>query len=266
MSWVWFLPPLVVSCSHIHPLYLCACKVRKGTQTGIYTDWPTAEAQVRGFQGAQHAKFKSRDQAERYLQDAGLSAGAAKAAPPRAPVDARQNVLASGSGPSKLAKNGRGQKRPGSPDLLAVGTARGKTNSGVRHLSEQDLRRILGNGETGSPFGERVVFCDGSSLGNGKRGAEAGIGVYWEATGVYVWCFSFEQKVWLLTIVYLNLYRSLAEKLPGKLQTNNRAEMYSIARILESDPHPELALTIKTDSMYCIQCKSFLSPFVYSIS
>jgi hypothetical protein len=32
---------------------------------------------------------------------------------------------------------------------------------------------------------ERVVYCDGSSLGNGRSGATAGIGIFWEQTGMY---------------------------------------------------------------------------------
>ena len=67
--------------------------------------------------------------------------------------------------------------------------------------------------------------------------------------------------------------RNVAERLPGKQQTNNRAEMYvrsaelvmisvtgltcsppsqAVARILEMDPTPHLPLTICTDSQYTI--------------
>ncbi|GAA5841965.1 hypothetical protein JCM11251_001428 [Rhodosporidiobolus azoricus] len=79
----------------------------------------------------------------------------------------------------------------------------------------------------------RVVYCDGSARGNGQKGATAGIGVFWgHEVGA----------------------KNLSERLPGagKLQTNNRAEMYAVARILETDPLPELPLTICSDSEYTI--------------
>lgn len=38
-------------------------------------------------------------------------------------------------------------------------------------------------GYTVSPEGYLVVYCDGSSLGNGKAGAKAGLGVYWGMEG-----------------------------------------------------------------------------------
>lgn len=81
---------------------------------------------------------------------------------------------------------------------------------------------------------ERIVYCDGSALGNGRKGATAGIGIYWEGTRL-----------------------SYSERVPGPIQTNNRAEMYAIARVLEQDTTPHLPLTIATDSEYCINCGSF---------
>lgn len=55
-----------------------------------------------------------------------------------------------------------------------------------------------------APVG-RKVYCDGSALGNGKASSTAGIGVYWPD--------SFAAP-------------NLSERLPGLLQTNNRAEMF----------------------------------------
>jgi ribonuclease HI len=39
--------------------------VWKGRQTGIFTDWKTCEAQVKGFAGAQYKAFETRQEAER---------------------------------------------------------------------------------------------------------------------------------------------------------------------------------------------------------
>jgi ribonuclease HI len=43
--------------------------VAKGRQCGIFTDWPSAEAQVKGYAGAGFRSFMSREEAERWLQD-----------------------------------------------------------------------------------------------------------------------------------------------------------------------------------------------------
>jgi ribonuclease HI len=51
--------------------------------------------------------------------------------------------------------------------------------------------------------GRLVVYTDGGCIGNGKRGAKAGLGVYYGARSG----------------------RNLSEPVPGPLQTNNRGEL-----------------------------------------
>lgn len=41
--------------------------VKVGRKPGIYTTWPEAEAQVKGFSGAQHAKFATRNEAYSFI-------------------------------------------------------------------------------------------------------------------------------------------------------------------------------------------------------
>ena len=48
--------------------------IAKGRKPGIYTDWPTAEAQVKGFGGARFKGFPSRAQAEAWMDDPGTPA------------------------------------------------------------------------------------------------------------------------------------------------------------------------------------------------
>ncbi|KAF8511362.1 ribonuclease H-like domain-containing protein [Gautieria morchelliformis] len=76
-----------------------------------------------------------------------------------------------------------------------------------------------------------VVYTDGACQGNGRAGAIAGIGVWWGQ----------------------NDPRNLAERCPGD-QTNNRAELIAIIRLLETAPHSMKPLLIKTDSSYSISC------------
>lgn len=43
--------------------------VAAGRQIGIFTDWPTAEKQVKGYGGAKYKSFPTRDEAESWLKD-----------------------------------------------------------------------------------------------------------------------------------------------------------------------------------------------------
>ncbi|KAG6811158.1 hypothetical protein H0H92_008744 [Tricholoma furcatifolium] len=81
-----------------------------------------------------------------------------------------------------------------------------------------------------------VVYCDGACKGNGKPGSIAGVGVWWGN----------------------NDPRNIAERCPGD-QTNNRAELIAIARVLESTPRSKKPLLIKTDSQYSMRCKAVVT-------
>ncbi|KAK7063903.1 ribonuclease H-like domain-containing protein [Favolaschia claudopus] len=76
-----------------------------------------------------------------------------------------------------------------------------------------------------------VVYSDGACKGNGQVGSVAGVGVWWGHDDP----------------------RNVAERCPGD-QTNNRAELIAIVRVLETTPHSKKPLLIKTDSKYSIQC------------
>ncbi|KAL5519723.1 hypothetical protein ACEPAG_1383 [Sanghuangporus baumii] len=75
-----------------------------------------------------------------------------------------------------------------------------------------------------------VVYADGACKGNGQVGSVAGVGVWWGN----------------------NDTRNIAERCPGA-QTNNRAELIAIVRVLETTPFGR-PLIIKTDSTYSIKC------------
>jgi len=71
------------------------------------------------------------------------------------------------------------------------------------------------------------VYSDGACRGNGRPSAVAGIGVWWGPQDP----------------------RNLSERCPGA-QTNNRAELIAIARVLETVPQTSNTLIIYTDSQY----------------
>ncbi|KAJ7109830.1 ribonuclease H-like domain-containing protein [Mycena epipterygia] len=76
-----------------------------------------------------------------------------------------------------------------------------------------------------------VVYSDGACKGNGQSGSVAGVGVWWGRDDP----------------------RNIAERCPGA-QTNNRAELIAILRILETAPPSDRPLLIKSDSKYSIRC------------
>ncbi|KAJ7755006.1 ribonuclease H-like domain-containing protein [Mycena maculata] len=76
-----------------------------------------------------------------------------------------------------------------------------------------------------------IVYSDGACKGNGQVGSVAGVGVWWGRDDP----------------------RNIAERCPGD-QTNNRAELIAILRILETTPPSERPLLIKSDSRYSISC------------
>lgn len=42
--------------------------VRKGHQTGIFTDWPTCQKAVKGYSGAEYKSFKTKQEAEDFIE------------------------------------------------------------------------------------------------------------------------------------------------------------------------------------------------------
>lgn len=86
--------------------------------------------------------------------------------------------------------------------------------------------------------GRIVVYTDGSCTGNGKQHAKAGCGVYWGNSDP----------------------RNVARRLPGPMQTNNRAEIYACILALKEPSVKGKPVEIRTDSMYTINCITKYAP------
>ncbi|GAA5931898.1 RNA-DNA hybrid ribonuclease [Sporobolomyces koalae] len=179
--------------------------VQAGWQPGVYKTWYQCKAQVDGFKGCKHKKFPTLAEAEAFVQG-------------RTPTESPSRPPASLSFHNEHNKS-KSRARPNEQD----------DEPAAKRLKRPDP--VFGTRESQFPA-HRIVYSDGSSKGNGKRGAVAGSGVFW----------SHERGA-----------KNLSERLPGVLQTNNRAEMYAVARILETDPCPEEPLLICTDSKYTIE-------------
>jgi ribonuclease HI len=135
-----------------------------------------------------------------------------------------------------------------------------KTSPSTDHELDQhrELARSQGFTVTSGPSGSLVVYTDGSSRGNGQRGATAGSGIWWADKGHAKTMSVSSQSASEKLPHFMVYHRNLAERLPGQLQTNNRAELLAIIRALETCPFPQLPLEIRTDSQYSIACMSII--------
>ncbi|KAG7286842.1 hypothetical protein NEMBOFW57_009159 [Staphylotrichum longicolle] len=166
--------------------------VAVGRKPGVYTEWSQAQEAIKGWKGPKFKKFDTRTEAEAFVRSYSAAAGATKHALSDADADGEE-VDATAEPPAKKAK---------------TTTKLANTRNGVV-----------------------VVYTDGSSLGNGRAGATAGVGVYFGASDP----------------------RNISERLVGEPQTNQRAELTAILRALETIDLGQ-DLEIRTDSKYSIQC------------
>ncbi|KAF3002869.1 hypothetical protein E8E13_000044 [Curvularia kusanoi] len=227
-----------------------------GHVPGVYTDWPSTTAQIKGCSGGLQQSFATREEAQAFvkehrrdhsvpislrgdLSEASSAVGqGCKVSETTSKKQKKNSGLAAAA-----ATNGNIEYEPGMGPLpegaedgfdrtlkmdLETGAIRHKTDTELNATKKQP---------TGDFTGQIVVYTDGSSLGNGQSGAVAGVGVY----------FGRNDK------------RNISEPLRGSKQTNQRAELTAIARALDHVPIDRDVL-ICTDSYYAIRCITEWSP------
>ncbi|KAI4206965.1 MAG: hypothetical protein LQ346_000797 [Caloplaca aetnensis] len=235
--------------------------VRSGRVPGIYTDWPSAQEQITGWQKPKHRSFATRAEAQQFLDEDGTQAGgspeatemefsnAANQHSPKSPIgsatkpSAPKKTKRTLNGTSKSAKPaaveyneadfkpGTGPLPPGAEDgfdhTVMLDPATGK----VVYKTQEQRQATKPHPAGPAPSGMLRIHTDGSALNNGGAEAYAGVGVY----------FGPGDK------------RNVSETLPGPRQTNQRAELTAIFRALEIVPK-NLNVSIITDSKYGIDC------------
>ena len=82
------------------------------------------------------------------------------------------------------------------------------------------------------------VQTDGCYENNRKKDARAGVGIYQSEKNPF----------------------NISERLPGNLQTNNRAEIFAVIRAIETSIEKDKCLVIYTDSIYVINCHGTKNP------
>jgi len=182
--------------------------VKSGRNPGIYTDWTSAQEQIKGWTKPKHRLFQTRAEAQQFLDE---DDGRASRAPE--PTEADTGVVADDFGgdqsagatekppPAKRAKktiNGASKATKPAPvehneaDYEA-GTAPLPADAEdgfdpniildaeagqvvYKTLEQRQATKAISTGT--AQTGPVRIHTDGSSLGNGKEGAFAGVGVY----------------------------------------------------------------------------------------
>ncbi|KAI5285617.1 hypothetical protein KEM54_000425 [Ascosphaera aggregata] len=195
--------------------------VRTGRKPGVYTDWSDAKAQIAGFKNPKFRKFDTREAAENFVKYGNPNGlPDSEGLQPRPSKNDQEEEVQPGEGPlPEGAVDGSepnvvldpmsGEIEYKTPEQLS------KTNL----LPKDDEDDILN------------IYTDGSSLANGRLGAQAGVGVYFGPGDE----------------------RNVSEPLEGDRQTNQRAELTAILQALDIAPRSR-DVKIYSDSQYSIKC------------
>ncbi|XP_047429012.1 ribonuclease H1 isoform X2 [Mugil cephalus] len=194
--------------------------VKKGFKPGVYSSWDECKSQVDKFPAASFKKFASERDAWVFVRGAQLSAGP-QVKKVTETVESDVSLLPK-RGPEPLEYIPLGKKRCHSEiDPMKFLPKRVKTSESSTSEST-DKFTYMGDAV--------VVYTDGCCIGNGQKGARAGIGVYWGP----------------------NHPLNVAERLHGR-QTNQRAELQAACKALEQAQEKNIKkLVLYTDSKFTI--------------
>ncbi|CAA7264476.1 unnamed protein product [Cyclocybe aegerita] len=192
--------------------------VRRGRVPGIYLTWPECEAQVKGFPDAKFKKFQQRGLAQDFVDGA-------EPAYKSEPSTSQHRVEEKGVEPVYVSQPSTSQHSIEEKEAESVYVSQPS-------MSQPDAKgKKRAFNEVDDETACNIVYADGACKGNGTTYCVAGVGVWW----------GFDDP------------RNIAERCPG-VQTNNRAELIAILRVLETTLVSKRPLLIKTDSKYSIDC------------
>lgn len=232
--------------------------VQVGRNPGVYETWPEVLQQITGWRGPKHKVFKTRAEAELFVAEGqfrnrnfGASYGMNGDSGPVPSIEPIDGVDA----PNKKAKTkGRkggikdenssptpeinGEYPPGeapfppdAEDDFDPTITLDQSIGDIRYKNAVEFARTKLMASSPVQNAPVRIYTDGSSLGNGQAGANAGVGV---------WFGPLDR-------------RNVSEPLNGTKQTNQRAELTAVLRALEVGPK-DRRLDIVTDSNYAIKC------------
>lgn len=188
--------------------------VAKGHSIGIFLTWPECEKQTKGFPAARFKKFKTRDEAQQFIAINKKPGDAISSLQRLSSHDGRAKKVDSKIFRSKPYDRPSGSKKE--IIILDSPPATGKLENAAS-----------GDAATGK---NAIVYTDGACSNNGRKSAQAGIGVFWG----------------------IGDPRNVSEPLLGRA-TNNRAEIHAAVRAIKDAKSSGFeSVTIKTDSQFMI--------------
>jgi ribonuclease HI len=216
--------------------------VQIGRVPGVYTDWPSASAQIAGVKRPKHRRFDTRAEAEAFVAE-GKRGSAVAAVAAAQHVDKKVKLVNGAAAPAGLILNDKQKDAQG--NIYPPGTGPLPTDAedgfdpnikldssgNLVHKTESEKTTKKTIPKPSAPPGMLTIYTDGSSLRNGATGARAGVGVYFGPGD----------------------RNNVSEALTGTRQTNQRAELTAILRAIEIAPRHR-DITIYTDSRYAIDC------------
>ncbi|KAL0951859.1 hypothetical protein HGRIS_008519 [Hohenbuehelia grisea] len=196
--------------------------VHRGREPGVYYTWEECQSQVKHFNGAMYKKLVSLEAAEEFVRRGSTKSDS----------ETTISTITSGSRSDTLSRTVNASSASGSS------SSRASSSKAPQHeVAKYSGMAPVARNSSGEPTVVQsmddfdVVYTDGSCHGNGVDNARAGIGVWWGHSD----------------------QRNLSERCPGK-QTNNRAELIAVVRVLQDTPMSTRPLLIRTDSQYTIKC------------
>jgi ribonuclease HI len=165
---------------------------------GVYTDWPSAQKQIIGWTKPKHKCFASRAEAEAYVKDSGANGNPNVGKKPIAKTEVTTSSTRESQGATREA-NRISKKRKRSDPAIDNSQSACQTQfaGALDPCSEEGLSTVdvgvdiveqkvdphkrAKTKPTQMKGGVLRIYTDGSSLGNGKYGASAGVGVYFGA-------------------------------------------------------------------------------------
>ncbi|XP_068678343.1 ribonuclease H1-like [Montipora foliosa] len=196
--------------------------VRRGRKIGVFRTWRECEKYVKGFPGARFKKFSTNEEAENFV--CGSDSGYGNADSSTAPIS-----------------NGRSKKRSYQEMCDSNGFSNTTTWRNYKHHKSSSSTTSSHSAASSSSWlsslddsvlivDRPIVYTDGCCTKNGRRGARAGVGVYWGP----------EHS------------KNISDRLEGE-QTNQRAEIMAAVKALETAKAlGHKTLEIRTDSKYTI--------------
>ncbi|XP_033644840.1 ribonuclease H1-like [Asterias rubens] len=230
--------------------------VRSGRNVGVFESWDECKSNVDGFQGARYKKFgtaqeawdfvNASDDPNPYFQKGHQSQGGKYHKNYSAPSSSnysKKSVAASyapasiGYEPQQIKyipQSSYSTKRKHDLEPEYASSSFTYQSKKIRSSSTCSSSSSSRSSSSSSPplgIGRAVVYTDGSCESNGRRGARAGVGVYWGD----------------------NHHYNTSERLEGR-QTNQRAEITAAIRALETAKARDIKeLTLYTDSKYTMK-------------